>query len=142
VLNRFAAAGAAIRYHKCYQKDLGDLISLDIALRRDDIDWLETLPENLEYQLEIKLYDGHFFCHVFHHDYILKKGADPKKVKNSMLELLNERRVKCPAEHNLGHLYEAEQSLKEFYLTLDPTNTFNPGIGKTDKTQRNCSCQH
>lgn len=142
VLNRFAAAGAAMRYHTLYQKDLGDLLSLDIALRRDDIDWLETLPEDLANQLEMKLYYGHFFCHVFHQDYILKKGADPKKVKNSMLELLNERGVKYPAEHNVGHLYEAEKSLKEFYLTLDPTNTFNPGIGKTDKTQRNCSCQH
>ena len=142
VLNRFAAAGAAIRYHTLNQKDLGDLLSLDIALRRDDIDWLESLPEDLEEQLEMKLYYGHFFCHVFHQDYILKKGADPKKVKNNMLELLNKRGVKYPAEHNVGHLYEAEQSLKEFYLTLDPTNTFNPGIGKTDKTQRNCSCQH
>lgn len=142
VLNRFAAAGAAMRYHTLNQKDLGDLLSLDIALRRDDIDWLETLPEVLQEQLEMKLYYGHFFCHVFHQDYILKKGADPKKVKDSMLELLNKRGVKYPAEHNVGHLYEAEQSLKEFYLTLDPTNTFNPGIGKTDKTQRNCSCQH
>ncbi|GAC19475.1 D-lactate dehydrogenase [Paraglaciecola arctica] len=142
VLNRFAAAGAAMRYHTLYQKDLGDLLSLDIALRRDDIDWLETLPEELQAQLEMKLYYGHFFCHVFHQDYILKKGSDPKEVKKSMLELLNKRGVKYPAEHNVGHLYEAEKSLKEFYLQLDPTNTFNPGIGKTDKTQRNCSCQH
>jgi D-lactate dehydrogenase len=142
VLNRFAAAGAAMRYHTLYQKDVGELLSLDIALRRDDIDWLEALPEALQDQLEMKLYYGHFFCHVFHQDYILKKGADPVKVKNSMLKLLNKRGVKYPAEHNVGHLYAAEQSLKEFYLTLDPTNTFNPGIGKTDKTQRNCSCQH
>jgi D-lactate dehydrogenase len=142
VLNRFAAAGAAMRYHTLYQKKVGDLLSLDIALRRDDIDWLEQLPKEIEQELEMKLYYGHFFCHVFHQDYILKKGADPKKVKNSMLELLNQRGVKYPAEHNVGHLYEAEQTLKDFYLTLDPTNTFNPGIGKTDKNQRNCSCQH
>jgi D-lactate dehydrogenase len=142
VLNRFAAAGAAMRYHTLYQKEVGDLLSLDIALRRDDIDWLENLPESIEQHLEMKLYYGHFFCHVFHQDYILKKGADPKAVKKSMLELLNSRGVKYPAEHNVGHLYEAEQTLKEFYLTLDPTNTFNPGIGKTDKNQRNCSCQH
>ena len=141
VLNRFAAAGAAMRYHTLYQNDLGDLLSLDIALRRDDIEFFEKLPEALQEQLEMKLYYGHFFCHVFHQDYILKKGADPKKVKSEMLELLNKRGVKYPAEHNVGHLYEAEDSLKEFYLSLDPTNTFNPGIGKTDKTQRNCSCQ-
>ncbi|MGP9513788.1 MULTISPECIES: hypothetical protein, partial [unclassified Psychrobacter] len=23
---------------------------------------------------------------------------------------------------------------------LDPTNSFNPGIGKMSKTKRNCSC--
>ena len=30
-------------------------------------------------------------------------------------------------------MYEAEKNLKSFYKTLDPTNTFNPGIGKTSK---------
>ena len=29
-------------------------------------------------------------------------------------------------------MYEAEKT-KSFYKTLDPTNTFNPGIGKTSK---------
>ncbi|WVM91181.1 hypothetical protein ULG90_13270 [Halopseudomonas pachastrellae] len=24
-----------------------------------------------------KLYYGHFFCHVFHQDYIVRKGVDP-----------------------------------------------------------------
>ncbi|MGO3917640.1 MAG: hypothetical protein ACTJH9_15925, partial [Pseudoalteromonas sp.] len=27
-----------------------------------------------------------------------------------------------------------------FYKSLDPTNTFNPGIGKMQKNKRNCSC--
>ena len=53
-----------------------------------------------------------------------------------MLELLSERGAKYPAEHNVGHLYEAEPALKEHYETLDPTNTFNPGIGKTSKTKQ------
>ncbi|MGO1283373.1 hypothetical protein, partial [Psychrobacter sp.] len=26
------------------------------------------------------------------------------------------------------------------YKSLDPTNSFNPGIGKMSKTKRNCSC--
>ena len=33
----------------------------------------------------------------------------------------------------MGHSYEAEKDLKKFYKKLDPTNTFNPGIGKTQK---------
>lgn len=140
-MHRFAAAGAAIRYHTLHQDKVGDLLSLDIALSRNDIQWLEQLPPEIEQQLEMKLYYGHFFCHVFHQDYILKKGVDAKEVKQSMLALLNSRAAKYPAEHNVGHLYEAEQSLRDFYLKLDPTNSFNPGIGKTDKHQRSCSCQ-
>ena len=140
-LHRFAAAGAAMRYHTLHHKTLGDLLSLDIALCRDDLNWLEQLPEEIEQQLEMKLYYGHFFCHVFHQDYLLKKGADAKQVKQLMLAQLKQRAAKYPAEHNVGHLYEAEPSLQDFYRSLDPTNTFNPGIGKTSKHQRNCSCQ-
>lgn len=29
-------------------------------------------------------------------------------------------------------MYEAESGLREFYKKLDPTNTFNPGIGKME----------
>lgn len=70
---------------------------------------------------------------MFHQDYILKKGSDAHKVKKMMLELLNKRGAKYPAEHNVGHLYEAEPDLQNFYKSLDPTNTFNPGIGKMPK---------
>jgi D-lactate dehydrogenase (quinone) len=141
LLHRFAAAGAAMRYQLLHQQTVGELLSLDIALRRNDIDWLEVLPPELEHILDKKLYYGHFFCHVFHQDYILKKGVDAKKVKQHMLTLLADRAAKYPAEHNVGHLYAAEQSLREFYTQLDPTNSFNPGIGKTERHRRNCSCQ-
>jgi D-lactate dehydrogenase len=50
-----------------------------------------------------------------------------------MLERLKARGAKFPAEHNVGHLYESEPVVKEFHHQLDPTNTFNPGIGKTSK---------
>jgi D-lactate dehydrogenase len=103
---------------------------------------MEKLPAEIEQSIEKKLYYGHFFCYVFHQDYILKKGSDAKAVKSAMLTLLNQRGAKYPAEHNVGHLYEAEPQLKEFYEQLDPTNTFNPGIGKMEKTKRNCSCCH
>ena len=139
-LHRFAAAGAAIRYHTMHAKEVGDILALDIALPRNEIDWLEKLPEELDKLLDKKLYYGHFFCYVFHQDYILKKGVDAQKVKKQMLALLNSRGAKYPAEHNVGHLYEAESDLKSFYELLDPTNTFNPGIGKMDKTKRSCAC--
>lgn len=139
-LHRFAAAGAALRYHTMVEKDVGDILALDIALPRNTVDWLEALPEELDKQIDKKLYYGHFFCYVFHQDYILKKGTDAKQVKKQMLGLLNGRGAKYPAEHNVGHLYEAEPDLKDFYQSLDPTNTFNPGVGKMDKAKRNCAC--
>lgn len=47
-----------------------------------------------------------------------------------MLELLKARGAQYPAEHNVGHLYEAPESLKQFYRQNDPTNSMNPGLGK------------
>lgn len=50
-----------------------------------------------------------------------------------MLELLKARGAQYPAEHNVGHSYEAPESLQQFYRQNDPTNSMNPGIGKTSK---------
>lgn len=139
-LHRFAAAGAAIRYQLLHHKDVGEMIALDIALRRNELNWVEQLPTSLQNKIEKSLYYGHFFCHVFHQDYVLKKGVDAKEVKAEMLKILDDRGAKYPAEHNVGHLYKAEDDLVKFYKKLDPTNTFNPGIGKMEKTKRNCAC--
>lgn len=132
-LHRFAAAGAAIRYQAVHNDEVEDILALDIALCRNDNDWFETLPEEIDNQLIYKLYYGHFFCYVFHQDYIVKKGTDTHKLKKQMLELLEQRGAQYPAEHNVGHLYKAPDSLKQFYQANDPTNTMNPGIGKTSK---------
>ena len=136
MLHRFAAAGAAVRYQAVHGKEVEDILALDIALRRNDRDWLETLPEDIEKDLVAKLYYGHFFCHVFHQDYVVRKGADPKLIKQKMLALLDKRGAEYPAEHNVGHIYEAKPELAAFYEELDPTNSFNPGIGKTSKQKR------
>lgn len=139
-LNRFAAAGAALRYQTLHQKEVGDILALDIALRRNDIDWVEELPPEITDKIHKRLYYGHFLCHVFHQDYILKKGVDAKSLKAEMLALLDQRGAKYPAEHNVGHLYKADSALQDFYRKLDPTNSFNPGIGGMEKHKRNCAC--
>ncbi|MBV7561565.1 D-lactate dehydrogenase [Pseudomonas sp. sia0905] len=132
-LHRFAIAGAAIRYREAHPKSVENILALDIALRRNDRDWVETLPAQMEAQIIHKLYYGHFFCHVFHQDYIVKKGVDPIAMEHAMWKLLDERRAEYPAEHNVGHLYVAKPALADFYRELDPTNAFNPGIGQTSK---------
>lgn len=139
-LNRFAAAGAAVRYQTLYSKEVGDILALDIALKRNELNWVEELPAAIRAQIDVALYYGHFFCHVFHQDYVLKKGADPHAVKEAMLKVLDSRGAKYPAEHNVGHLYKADEPLQAFYRKLDPTNSFNPGVGKMDKHKRNCAC--
>ncbi|MEM9903161.1 MAG: D-lactate dehydrogenase [Pseudomonadota bacterium] len=132
-LNRFAAAGAAARYAICHRKEVAGVLSLDIALRRNDDAWFEALPPEIERDVSLKLYYGHFFCHVFHQDYVIKDGSDPKAVKKKMLSLLDARGAEYPAEHNVGHLYRAKPALERFYEELDPTKTFNPGVGKTSR---------
>lgn len=132
-LHRFAAAGAAIRYQAVHADEVEDILALDIALRRNDSDWFEQLPAEIDSQLVHKLYYGHFMCHVFHQDYIVKKGVDSHALKAQMLALLKQRGAQYPAEHNVGHLYEAPETLQQFYRQNDPTNSMNPGIGKTSK---------
>lgn len=132
-LHRFVAAGAAIRFQEVHQDEVDDILALDIALRRNDMDWFEELPEEISSQIEHKLYYGHFLCHVLHQDYIVKKGVDAHALKEKMLKLLDARGAIYPAEHNVGHLYEAAPSLVDHYKNGDPTNSFNPGIGKTSK---------
>lgn len=132
-LHRFAIAGAAIRYREVNRGSVEDIVALDVALRRNDREWVEQLPAEVESDVVHKLYYGHFFCHVFHQDYIVKKGVDPLAMEHRMWELFDERRAEYPAEHNVGHLYVAKPTLAGFYRELDPTNTFNPGIGHTSR---------
>ncbi|XXF08003.1 D-lactate dehydrogenase [Pseudomonas sp. D2-3] len=139
-LHRFAIAGAAIRYREAHPGSVEDILALDIALRRNDRDWVESLPAEMEEQIIHKLYYGHFFCHVFHQDYIIKKGVDPIAMEHAMWRLLDKRRAEYPAEHNVGHLYVAKPALAGFYRKLDPTNSFNPGIGQTSKNKHWQEC--
>jgi D-lactate dehydrogenase len=132
-LHRFAAASAAVRYRAVHHREVEDIVALDIALRRDEREWFENLPAKIERPIVLKLYYGHFLCHVFHQDYIVSKGNDCLALEHEMLELLDERGAEYPAEHNVGHLYEAKPQLAAFYKELDPCNCFNPGIGKMSK---------
>lgn len=132
-LHRFAAAGAAIRYRAIHAREVEDIVALDIALPRNSRDWVEQLPPEIERHILHKLYYGHFFCHVFHQDYVVRKGADPLELEHAMWALLDARGAEYPAEHNVGHLYRAKPELAAFYRKLDPRNQLNPGIGHTPR---------
>ncbi|MCG8609645.1 MAG: D-lactate dehydrogenase [Pseudomonadales bacterium] len=135
-LLRFAAAGAALQYAAVHDDQVEGIVALDVALKRNELNWFETLPASLSNKLCLPLYYGHFFCHVFHQDYVVRKGESLSDVKQELLDLLDQRGAEYPAEHNVGHLYHAKPSLKENYQKLDPTNTFNAGVGQMSK------CKH
>ena len=108
-------------------------MSLDVAFPRNEKYWFEQLPKEIDDQIDMKLYYGHLFCHVQHQNYILKRGVNAENLKNQLLESYIKRGAEFPAEHNVGHEYKANDTLMNFYKTLDPTNTFNPGIGMSSK---------
>ena len=133
ILHRFTAASAFGRYSAINEDKIGGTMSMDIAFPRNEKNWFEVLSKEIDDMFEMKLYYGHLFCHVLHQNYIIKKGVDPKKLKEKLFKTYDNRGAEYPSEHNVGHEYEAKDSLKNFYKSLDPTNTFNPGIGQTSK---------
>ena len=133
ILHRFSAASAYGRYHALNEHKLGGMMTIDVAFPRNEKDWFEKLPKEIDDMFEMKLYYGHLFCHVLHQNYIIKKGVNPDTIKDKLLKYYDSRGAEYPSEHNVGHEYIAKQSLKKFYRELDPTNTFNPGIGGTSK---------
>ena len=135
ILHRFVAASALNRYHIINSSKSGGMMSMDIAFPRNEKDWFENLPPEIDDLIELKLYYGHLFCHVLHQNYIVKKGVDPEVLKRKLLKTFDARGAEYPAEHNVGHEYFAKPSLSNFYKELDPTNGFNPGIGKTSKNK-------
>ena len=70
-----------------------------------------------------------------HHNYITKKNANDEEVKNKLLDIYKSKGAKYPAEHNVGHEYVAKKDLLNFYKKLDPTNSFNSGIGFSSKNK-------
>ena len=133
VLHRFVAASAIGRYHALNEDKTGGMLSMDIAFPRNEKKWFEKLPPEIDDLLDKKFYYGHLFCHVMHLNYIVKKGVDPNLLKQELLKTYDARDAEYPAEHNVGHEYTAKNSLESFYRELDPTNFFNPGIGRTSK---------
>lgn len=131
--NRYAIGGGSVRYRAVHADKVENIVALDMAMPRNTLDWRETLPAELEPYVERRIRCGHFMCQVFHYDYVVKKGTDWLEIEHKIIEHLNGRGIEFPSEHNVGHLYTAKPVLADFYRSLDPTNTMNPGIGHTSK---------
>ncbi|MBS9778093.1 MAG: D-lactate dehydrogenase [Gammaproteobacteria bacterium] len=134
-LHRFVAGGAAKRLHAMKRGRFGDIMALDIALPRNEREWFEKLPKEIDDLIEVKLYCGHFLCYVMHQDYVLKKGVDSRVVKEKLQAFFDAKGAEYPAEHNVGQQYHAKQDLANFYRQADPTNSLNPGVGRLSKNK-------
>ena len=133
-LVRFGVGGCTISYCDALGYNPNErLVAFDVALRRNDDAWRLTLPDHLAAQVQVDSCCGHFFCYVNHQDYVLKEGVDAKAFKEAVKVYLVERGAKYPAEHNVGHLYQASCEHVDHWKQLDPTNSCNPGVGKTSK---------
>ena len=135
LLHRYVAGNAPARYQILNQDKSGELLPLDIALPRNCETWHKILPEDILSQMSESFQMAHFLCMVFHWDFVVKKDVNADDLKNKILDLLDQSGAKYPAEHNVGHLYKAETDLANFYKKIDPTNSFNPGIGKMSKSR-------
>ncbi len=133
-LNRFVFAGASARCANITRIANPELLPFDVALKRNDDNWFHDIAVDAKKDVLKTLTVGHFFCLVFHREYVIKKGINNNTVKDKILRWFDEIGAKYPAEHNVGHVYEADDTLRKFYRKLDPCNIFNPGIGKTSKT--------
>lgn len=132
-LHRFTVAGAAVRFRALHTEEVEDILALDVALARNDPAWSDAMPAEGGNAILHMLHYGHFMCHVFHRDYILRKGTDAAKAKAALLTAIDRAGGRYPAEHSFGHQYAADPTVLGHYRAIDPTNSLNPGIGHAPK---------
>ena len=133
LLHRFVAGSAPKRFKILKGQSVGKVLPLDVALPRNYSQWHGFFTDDIISEVAISFSMSHFFCMVFHWDFVLKKEADLDLVKKTILNKLDTIGAKYPAEHNVGHFYKADPNLADFYQELDPKNIFNAGVGKTSK---------
>ncbi len=135
LLHRYVAGLAPKRSKIMNKNESGEVLALDVALPRNCEKWYEIIPDLILENSFESFQMAHFMCMVFHWDFVLKKGVNAENIKKNILKKLDDLGAKYPAEHNVGHLYKANEDLECFYKELDPSNSFNAGIGKLSKNK-------
>ena len=88
LLHRLVAGGSPARYNLIHAKETNGMVTFDVALPRNYSKWHEFLPKDLLDQCAAPYRGGHFMCHVFHWDFVVKAGVDPEAVKARMMTCL------------------------------------------------------
>ena len=116
LLHRYVAGLAPKRSKIINNNVSGEVLALDVALPRNCESWYEIIPD-LIFENSLESFQmAHFMCMVFHWDFVLKKGINAEKTKNEILRKLDNIGAKYPAEHNVGHLYKADEDLESLSL--------------------------
>jgi D-lactate dehydrogenase len=122
---RFAAAPAFRTW--CVGRNLSG-ISLDYALPKNhttspDVD-VGPLPV-------VRCRYSHFGCNVVHEDVAFESSVDVHARKMDIKHVVEQEGGKLPAEHGHGTEYAAPTQTQSRWMSMDPTNVFNPGVGGT-----------
>ena len=151
---RFAAAPAFRTF--CIGSGLHG-VSFDFALPKNFSSSVILEPNDCS-PLLVKMMYGHFGCSVYHYDVAFKgDSARAKELKvkekelernwkywvvrcsifffskNGMVKLVESVGGRLPAEHGHGTEYAAPPETVDRWKLADPTNSFNPGVGKSSK---------
>lgn len=78
---------------------------------------------------------------VVHEDVAFKKGVDVHAAKMWMKREVERMGGRLPAEHGHGTEYAAPKETQARWRAMDPTNTFNPGVGGLS-TCAHYKCDH
>ena len=92
-LNRFVFAGASARCANLSRNANPDLLPFDVALKRNDDNWFHDIALDAKKDVLKTLTVGHFFCLVFHREYVIKKGINITLVDARFAKPLDENLI-------------------------------------------------
>ena len=149
-------APGAVEYYKCSPSEGDDAMHFRFVmgtafrsycsgrgLKGMSFDY--ALPKNYEETpelhgidvLEKRMRVSHFGCGVFHEELIFPPGVTPVDAqKVSVKHGIDSLGGALPAEHGHGSEYCAPPATQSRWEQIDPTNSFNPGVGKSSPSAR------
>merc|ERR1719443_2523321 len=102
-------------------------LSIDYALPKNCTE-APALPEE-QYPSQGRCRYSHFGCNVVHEDIIYGPEVDTHAAKMKIKKNVEAFGGKLPAEHGHGTEYAAPPETQKRWMSMDPLNVMNPGVG-------------
>jgi D-lactate dehydrogenase len=102
-------------------------LSIDYALPKNCVD-APVLPEK-QYPSQGRCRYSHFGCNVVHEDIYYGPEVDTHDAKMEIKRAIEAVGGKLPAEHGHGTEYTAPLTTQKRWMSMDPLNVMNPGVG-------------